>query len=224
MASPARANPRIEQLRQMLADEIAANRTKRGWGGTGIAIDSNQFSLTQEQREDTNEQGIIHGCHTCDSRLEIDRTQPWVGDHFPPTGLSKAARRALAQVFRDRRFVDGSPQILWAQCHDCSHHQAETVRRLNGMSEEGIVKWLEDDRQDQREVRDLIVGRLPPQLGSNCIRASGSKVTEGEHALIQGIGGRFKCHSNPAHRVPAITYMPIISGPRSFARTTWSRC
>ncbi|WP_263381536.1 hypothetical protein [Granulicella arctica] len=208
MAAPAAINPVEIRLRQLLLEEFQSNTSKPAWvaaGGTGIAIRWNQFSLTPQMKAATNEIGQRLGCHTCNTRLEIDADQPWVGDHFPPTELNISARAALDVAFEGKD-VNAKTYMLRPQCNSCSYQQAATVRRLNSMTSTEIVKWLNSDANMKLEVFMLINGVSEGKVGVDAIQSSGPKVTSTEGYRIQQLGIANGCHSDPSHRFPANTY------------------
>ena len=202
-------------LKGLLLEEIEANRSRANWGGQGVVIRFNQFSLTPKMKSETNEQGFIHGCHTCDSHLEIDSDQPWVGDHFPPSELRKHARGALDAVFGGS-LCSSKTQVLRPQCNDCSNRQAALVRRLNTMTANAIVEWLTKDTGECFDVLCLIRGVDEPKIGKNCIQASGPTVTAEQGKWIQLLGIRDGCHSDPSHTVPATIYHADHTWPQEF--------
>lgn len=223
MASTSGVDLLGSSLKVLLLEEFAANKSRDDWGGKGIPIKFNQFSLTAKMKAEANEQGRSHGCHTCTSHLEIDSDQPWVGDHFPPTELRKHARAALDVVFGDK-LVSAKTQVLRPQCNDCSNRQAALVRLLNTMTSSDIVKWLQGDEDELFNVLSLIQGVEPPVIGKNCIQASGPKVTAEQGKWIQMLGISSGCHSDPTHTVPATIYHADHIWPQEFARATWKMC
>jgi hypothetical protein len=198
-------DPLAAKLTALLLEEFQNNTSRIDWDGEGVEVSFNQFSLTSKMKAEVNEQGRLHGCHTCPSHLEIDSDQPWVGDHFPPTELKPHARKALDQLF-GTNYVNVNQQVLRPQCNDCSNRQAALVRLLNTMTGTEIVDWLKKDEDELLSVLCLIQGATPPAIGKNCIQASGPKVSSIEGKLIQDLGIRDGCHSDPTHNVPATTY------------------
>lgn len=202
-------------LKALLLEEIEANKSRLGWGGKGVPIRFNQFSLTPKMKSDTNEQGLVHGCHTCPSHVEIDADQPWVGDHFPPTELKKHARAALDHVFGGN-LCSSKTQVLRPQCNDCSNRQAGLVRRLNTMTGSEIVTWLTKDQEECFDVLGLIRGVDEPKVGTNCIQATGPTVTPEQGKWIQMLGIQDGCHSDPSHKVPVTIYHADHTWPQEF--------
>src|SRR5450432_1138344 len=195
--APALSNAALE-LKALLVEEIKANTSRADWKGHGVPVKFTQFSLTAKMRADVNAIGQEFGCHTCPARLEIDRDQPWVGDHFPPTELALHARKALAELLDDKLFL-GSTQLLFPQCQECSNRQAGIVRRLNLMTYAAIVEWLKGDDDELIDVQMLTSGVSAVKKGRTCITSTGPKVTSNEGIRIQTIGSTLGCHSDPSH-------------------------
>lgn len=204
-----------KKLYDLLVEEIKNNTSRGDWKGKGVVISFNQFSLTSKMKSDCNEQGTAFGCHTCPSHVEIDKDQPWVGDHFPPTELKDYARAALDKLFGTKLLVSTKKQILRPQCNDCSNQQAALVRKLNNMTASEIMKWLEKDEAELQWVLCLIQGVEPPNNG-NCIMASGAKVSDSEGKAIQLLGVRDGCHSDPTHKYPVTKYHADHTWPQEF--------
>jgi hypothetical protein len=215
MATQVVGDPFAVELKRLLEDEIASNQSHPAWSGSGVAVRFNQFSLTAKMKADVNEIGVLHGCHTCNTRLEIDRDQPWIGDHFPPTELRKHARAALQELSGDDLFTSGR-QVLFPQCHVCSSQQAALVRKLNTMTGSEIVKWLKSDEDELFEVLNLTLGWMKVKKGRTCIAATGPVVTAVEGQRIQIIGVKLGCHSNPDHEVAALVYHADHTWPQEF--------
>lgn len=204
-----------KQLYDLLVEEIKSNQSRGDWKGKGVVVSFNQFSLTPKMKSDCNEQGTVHGCHTCDSHVEVDKDQPWVGDHFPPTELKAHACKALAELFGSKLLVS-QKQILRPQCNDCSNQQAALVRKLNNMTTSEIMNWLGKDEGELFWTLCLIQGAEPPSVGKNCIFSSGPKVSETEGKQIQILGIRDGCHSDPTHKYPVTKYHADHTWPQEF--------
>jgi hypothetical protein len=215
MATLAAPNPLAHELKKLLEDEINSNQSHPAWGGTGVVVEFNNFSLTPKMKADVNEIGVVHGCHTCNTHVEIDADQPWIGDHFPPTELKKHARAALGKLSGDDAFTSGK-QVLFPQCHACSSQQSALVRKLNTMTEGEIVRWLEADRNELLYVLNLTSGVTRAQKGQTCIPASGRIVTAVEGQRIQAIGERIGCHSDPTHDYAVLAYHADHTWPQEF--------
>jgi hypothetical protein len=203
------------ELKKLLEDEIASNESHPLWGGRGIVVRFNQFSLTPKMKADVNEIGRQYGCHTCNTRLENDRDQPWIGDHFPPTELKGHARKALAELSGDTSFT-GSSQVLFPQCHACSGQQSALVRKLNTMNYSDILRWLRADENELSDALHLTSGWTRMQKGQTCIPASGPIVSAVEGQRIQIIGAEKGCHSHPDHDVAALVYHADHTWPQEF--------
>jgi hypothetical protein len=169
-------------------------------------------------KADVNEIGRQHGCHTCNTRLEIDRDQPWIGDHFPPTELKGHARKALAELSGDTSFT-GNTQLLFPQCHACSGQQSALVRKLNTMNYSDILKWLKADQNELSDVLHLTSGWTQIQKGQTCIPASGKIVSA--CVCIRGPEnsdhrGRKGLPQSPGHDVAALVYHADHTWPQEF--------
>jgi hypothetical protein len=163
-------------LRALIVTELGANQSQAGWTGHGIVISRNQFSLTAKQREDVQGIGDAHGCHTCLTRLNVDRDQPWIADHIPPTELSAFAVKAYMP-----KTWDGQTR-LYPQCHQCSHKQSAIVKSLKG--KKAVTTPFN---------RRLISNRSADP--AKCIFSTGPKVMANEGMAIQAIGRKHGCHS-----------------------------
>lgn len=117
MASPA-------YVTNLITDELNRNKTNPGWRGHGIVVRRNQFSLIPDLREQIQEIGRIHGCHTGLCHVNIDQDQPWVGGYVPPTKLTARDRaKVMGPCWRGKTY-------LYPQCHECSHKQSAIVDAL----------------------------------------------------------------------------------------------
>jgi hypothetical protein len=212
---PQAENPAATELRVLLLAEIEDNTTKPDWKGHGVTIRWNQFSLTPQMKAAVNAIGQEHGCHTCLTRLEIDRDQPWVGDHFPPTELTLHARAALAELLGDPLFMSNT-QLLFPQCQECSSRQAALVRLLNTMTTSKIMEWLKGSEEALLDVQMLTSGVSAVRKGHTCIGATGPRVSGLEGVRIQGIGSVHGCHSDPSHTSPCSIYHADHTWPQEF--------
>jgi len=90
----------------------------------GAAVDTSPFGQpTEDERLFVNNQGAIHGCHTCLTHLATDTNQPWIGDHIPPTRLADGVKRAYG--------LENEQVRLLPSCSECSSQQSALVNRLN---------------------------------------------------------------------------------------------
>ncbi|NMO18639.1 hypothetical protein HPC49_12445 [Pyxidicoccus fallax] len=190
-----------DDLREFIEEELARNTTHHKWRGKGIPIRRTSW-YTNAHRSDIQEIGKKYGCHTCLSKLHKDRDQPWVGDHIPPTSLSKNLRLTLS--------VDLNPTVLFPQCHDCSSRQASLIKGLNAMRAGDALKFLNNNPDE----KCFILGVRDPIPG-NCVSSSGPKVTSNEGQEIQKIGSKQGCHTCNG-KVPARTYHADHSFPKEF--------
>lgn len=217
-----RAEGLAKQLKKLILEEHDRNKScdeylKRfkAEGLTAVTIKSTQFSLTSNLRESTNGNGQKTGCHTCGTQLEIDPDQPWIGDHSYPTNLSDHVIRVLNADTGRPRFDKRVRRYLFPQCHECSVGQAAEVLYLNSLTSAAIIELLKDGVRRARIYR-LIHGLLAPDTTRNCVKSSGPAVTESEGRRIQALGSKNGCHSDPAHKVPAKTYIADHFFPQEF--------
>ncbi|HEX7360054.1 MAG TPA: hypothetical protein VF283_06160 [Bryobacteraceae bacterium] len=192
-------------LKNALQKEFRNNRSVATWTGTGVAIGRNQFSLTPELRFATQQIGVRHGCHTCGTILAIDRDQPWIGDHIPPTNLKASAQE---------HYDTPSKTILFPQCDECALKQSALVKRLNSTR----IADLEDLEEEEEAL--IRGGKTTGRAGRKrnkryCIDASGPTVTQSEGVAIQKLGTRDGCHSC-GKRVPRGVYHADHVFPQEF--------
>ena len=186
-------------ITSLITQELNRNKTNPGWRGHGIDVRRNQFSLTPDLREQVQEIGRQHGCHTCLTRLEIDSDQPWVGDHIPPTKLTARDKaKIMGPSWRGKTY-------LYPQCHECSHQQSAIVDALK----RGRMRF-ETLKRRQKE----LIGAVRTD-GADRVRSSGPKVTADEAQAIQDVGVREGCHSCGT-RYPVTTYHADHSFPQEF--------
>ncbi len=193
---PAMNKKAKEKKRLKRLIEAQLNQTHRHWTGTGLKIRRNQFSLRPDQRVHVQGIGKVHGCHTCRTKLESDKNQPWVGDHIPPTNLSSSAK--LAQKCRKEVY-------LFPSCHSCSNQQAALVRQLKNNPTKKLTA---------RE-RKMIHGGRKSDRG---IRTYGTKVSVYEGVLIQDLGEREGCHICGT-KYPVDTYISDHTFPQELCTT-----
>ncbi len=191
--------PKKEIVKALIEKELQRNTSDAGWGGHGISISLMQFSLTESLRQQVQAIGDLHGCHTCLSRLEIDRDQPWVGDHIPPTELPWGIKKSVM----GKDWADDTH--LFPQCHECSHQQSTLVRNLKN----GSKKYSDLSASEKNLIG---FGRLRLK---NKIESSGPKVTADEGFRIQELGKKHGCHSCKT-KYPVTTYHADHSFPQEF--------
>lgn len=177
----------LEEQVELFIEEVArVSPTVGTWsGGKGVHVGRMRMKATESQIEAVNRLGAIHGCHSCGCKVETDKNQPWIGDHQPPTELSKNARRALglpATIDYDAEEVR-----LLPQCDECSRAQAVTVKRVNKEVAEG-----EDPDLNGYGKRLFGIGK---QHHTHSIPATGSKVSPAQGYSIQNLGTLHGCHS-----------------------------
>jgi hypothetical protein len=161
----------------------ALTETHEDWKGKGVAVSRMDMVATQSQRDEVNEIGVLHGCHTCLTEVAFDKNQPWIGDHQPPTSLSVKARAELGLVSET---YDGTV-VLRPQCDSCSSIQAALVKRVNADIQGGIDPLLGS--------HDKTLIGLKNGAHTWCINASSAKVSPSEGESIQRLGTRYGCHS-----------------------------
>lgn len=164
-------------------DVQAVSPTHRRWKGYGVAATRMQMVATDSQREEVNDIGKLHGCHSCLTKVDTDKNQPWIGDHQPPTELSGRARTALGLP---DEIYDGTVKLR-PQCDVCSISQAPTVKRINTEVASAAVPNL-------NALGRLLLGTVAPKH-AHCINASSSRVSASEGLAIQRLGEVHGCHS-----------------------------
>lgn len=198
--------PRKEDLKRLIEAELARNKTKSGWGGTGVEISLTQFSLTPQQRQQVQDIGNAHGCHTCGTRIGLDPDQPWIGDHYPPTNLPEKMKDGLIwdEVVR-----------LRPQCDDCSNKQAGIVYKLRRSKK---LKDLSDDELKLVGCHKYMGGPhfcvLKPAKNTSIV-SNGPTVSASEGLAIQTLGGKLGCHTCGA-RFPRAIYHADHAFPQEF--------
>lgn len=189
------------ELKKLIEEELKRNKSAPTWQGKGYPIARNQWGLDASMREEVNDQGVKHGCHTCLTKLEVDSDQPWIGDHIPPTELKYL--QCMSLMSKD---WDGE-RYLFPQCHTCSGKQSALVRALkNGK------KQLSDLTATEKK---LLGKGYRFNSTKKCVESSGPKVTQTEGVLVQDIGSRSGCHSCGA-KVPVTRYHADHTFPQEF--------
>ena len=191
-----------DELRDLILEEL--DQSHHDWESEDppLLIRRNQFSLTPAMREAAQWTGLKSGCHTCNSHIETDSNQPWIGDHNPPTKLSVRARVAFQ--------IDDRITLLFPQCDVCSGKQSALVNKLNGKS----TKQLEAYTWKSDEEKALIMGGKP-RKPRYCISSTGDKVSAAEGLQIQRLGTQNGCHSCDS-RVPRFIYHADHIVPQEF--------
>lgn len=157
--------------------------THDDWTGKGVAVTRMDMKASKSQREEVNMIGETHGCHSCLTKVDTDKNQPWIGDHSPPTGLTPKARAVLG--LPDEAY-DGTVKLR-PQCDSCSIAQANTVARINEEVRQGL-------KPDLNKFGERLLGVIPSKH-NKCINASGAKVKPPEGESIQRLGTIYGCHS-----------------------------
>jgi hypothetical protein len=185
-------------VKRLIEEELERNASDAGWKGKGVSVGLTTFSLTADLRAQVQAIGDVHGCHTCKTRLEIDRDQPWVGDHIPPTELSVANKKSIRPEW-------DSGTYLFPQCHECSYAQSAVVRSLNGGK-----NYADLDAKEKR-----LIGSGKRFNLNKCVPSSGPKVTPTEGQQIQVLGSKNGCHSCHG-KVPTTVYHADHTFPQEF--------
>jgi hypothetical protein len=175
-------------LKAILKKKISAqlNQTPKTWRGLKGArhkIGRRQYRIPNHIRVAVNKTGNMFGCHSCLSLISIDKNQPWIGDHIPPTNLKNSARQHYGCSLRT---------VLYPQCDVCASAQSALVKKLNCLTT--------FPKLTARQLK-LIRGNTHAQ----CIPSSGPKVSVGEGLQIQALGEQNGCHSCRT-KYPVSTY------------------
>ncbi|HEV2498810.1 MAG TPA: hypothetical protein VGY31_04425 [Terriglobia bacterium] len=186
-----------KKLKMLILAQL--DQTLDDWTGSGLEINSNDYSLTQSQRNHVQNVGKEHGCHTCGTRVDKDKNQPWIGDHIPPWELSDKVRKD-AGVYGDKTY-------LFPQCDECAHSQSFYVKMLNA----GIETWGAMVKSD----KPLIVGGWKASPEKNCVETNAKKVSAAQGIFIQGVGEKKGCHSCGS-KYPAKVYISDHIVPQEF--------
>jgi hypothetical protein len=153
--------------------------THPAWKGT--ALDTAAFGQpTEEERLFVNNQGAIHGCHTCLTNLHTDTNQPWIGDHIPPTRLSDAVKRAYGLANEQVR--------LLPSCSECSSLQSALINRLNKEQSNGHLTPFEALDEDEQL---MLIGGYTSQ---GELRSRTAKVNKTQGLVVQKNGSVDGCH------------------------------
>ena len=98
--------------------------------------------MFQNQKETIQKLGATYGCHSCGSKLYLQRmkesmkswikypttTKPFISDHQPPSGVLMQSwwNRCQLLLFQSKHFK----QALYPQCNKCSLKQSSLVKFL----------------------------------------------------------------------------------------------
>lgn len=178
-----------KKLKKRILAELGGSH--RRWYGHDypdlrLIIDRRHLYVQEWQRYQVQLLGEAFGCHTCQTYLDTDKNQPWIGDHIPPTELK--CRPLVAQDLG----WDDDEQVLFPQCDECAVQQASLVKRLNTYSKQEALRRAKLLVGTERK---LIFGGRDARLNQNCVAATGSKVTSNQGHSIQTMGGQDGCHS-----------------------------
>lgn len=187
--------------------------SNQDWKGKAVVISRYENPVIDANKALVAIQGNAHGCHTCLTHIAADFTQPWIGDHIPPTELKKAVITKLEDTrwFKPHR-DDGKRivQVLFPQCDACAIKQSRLVKMLNDSPDKGgAIKNLDADEEK------LLGGgtRISFYQNQTCILSSSARVSAAEGLIIQKLGQDAGCHSCgtmvPAHRWHADHCPPI---------------
>lgn len=172
-----------KKVMKFISEVASVSPTNSNWKGTDVDCGFNQFKATRAQRDEVNFIGAIHGCHSCLTKVDTDRNQPWIGDHQPPTNLKSSVRQHAG--LPENKY-DGTVR-LYPQCDECSREQSGLVNGLNG----GTV---DIDALDALEL-SIIGVSLPPDNPKMYVNATSEKVHESQGLSIQRLGTVHGCHS-----------------------------
>jgi hypothetical protein len=178
-----------------------------------LTISRNYYYPSEIDRFIIQQLGNSFGCHTCRTFISTDRNQPWTGDHIPPTQL-RAGVRTWAE---GQLGFNGGQQVLAPQCSGCSSRQAALVKSLNAMP---LIQHAIDFLNDalHRDEKKLILGGKQFLVGTNCVQATGPKVTQTQGRRVQHLGERQGCHSCGT-LYPASVYIADHIVPKEFCTT-----
>ena len=159
--------------------------------------------------------GATHGCHSCRTKLAIDKDQPWVGDHCPPTALGPTARGLLNC---------DTTTYLFPQCHNCSQQQSALVSEFSRCRRSAEIQTLIDGLKPFS--LNLLNGTKTAHTSGiewNCLLASGPTVKPNEGLDIQQLGAtlgrRGGCHTCGS-RAPVTEYIADHVVPAAFVTSS----
>lgn len=190
-------------IKAALEAELATSGTHPLWTGApdeALSINAALTGSWATYRKDASDDvkariqivGRAHGCHSCRTKAETDRDQPWTADHCPPTRLPNKAREVLHS---------SATTHLFPQCKTCSDKQSGLVAWLAPMRPADIALVLTTLSPERTR---LLTGNKVPDITSmnrNCIPASTTGVSSNEGLAIQVMGSNLVqggCHSCPA--------------------------
>ena len=212
-----------------IAEEIQWELQQSGsdsrWGGAAdtanqpdlnLDVRSYRMPASHAAKQAVQVIGAAHGCHTCLTSLAIDRDQPWIGDHCPPTELDGQALNLLG--------INTAETYLFPQCHDCSQRQAALTSQISRCSnlqrKTQVINNLTPFEQS------LFTGTKTPirkgRKGWNCLVATSTVVKDPEGIDIQLLGRtpgpRGGCHTCGT-RAPVSRYIADHWVPAAFVTT-----
>lgn len=208
-----RKTPLARQLREDIQRELFD--THENWYGLDypdemLIIRRNHYYPSETEKFVVQQLGEAFGCHTCRTFISTDRNQPWTGDHVPPTQL----RNGLRTWAEGQLGFNPGQQVLAPQCTACSSTQAALVRTLNSLPlVQDAITYLTNPVHDDE--KKLILGGKQFLVGTNCVQATGPKVTQTQGRRIQHLGERQGCHSCGT-AYPASVYIADHIVPQEF--------
>lgn len=183
-----------------------------GWRGDQTSIARHENPVSKDNKRKVRIQGNKHGCHTCLTKIAIDHTQPWIGDHIPPTALPEQFKDMLRDNYP--RMSRGT--VLYPQCDSCATEQSSLVRAIQA---ETAMQWTAriSAMANTKAERLLTGGRR--HVGNSTI-ATGPAVSKGQSQDIQALGRKKGCHScgtdlpalkyHADHCPPVVMHMPTV--------------
>lgn len=177
-----------------------------------LQIRRNRFKPAPHEKFYIQQLGDSFGGHTCGTFIATDPNQPWTGDHLPPTELKDTLRQDVEKHLKIKR----KAQYLAPQCTKCSSQQAALVKRLNSMSTQQARQYLNNHPDERNLIRSRDSHKFA--IGTNCIWATGSKVTQSQGRQIQQMGEKKGCHSCGGW-YPASIYIADHIVPQEFVTT-----
>jgi hypothetical protein len=156
--------------------------------------------------------GILHGCHSCLTKIVGDKDQAWIGDHIPPSRLWSSVR-LMTEIYSIRNF---DRPLLFPQCDRCASQQpsivAKLLQRRNGPSMT-VADLTEKERT-------LVASSNKKVAELGFIAASNIRVNEAEGKKIQVLGIEHGCHScdsrvassiyHADHVIPSALFKPQV--------------
>jgi hypothetical protein len=171
-------DPALATLMAKVQKEL--DSTHATWAGKAVKVKVSDYQATEAARAAVQPIGAAHGCHTCLVKIAVDRTQPWTGDHIPPTNLHDFYKTSIGLL--------GTAVRLFPQCNACERKQATLVHQLNHAANVNAAFAALNAAQVA-----LLKG-TKAATAANSIASGSDKVSSAESAAIQLLGARDGCH------------------------------